>query len=90
MASLTVSVTMPDGNVAQVAVSAEAQEAVRFAFDPSGLGRVRLMKALAAALIAVCRETAIDKPSADYELREAVAHTRTASMWAVSGATKGL
>ena len=73
-----------------VSVSAAAMEAVRLAFNPFGLPRVTLLKALAAAFLTECGAVVDNNPNASDESREARKFAISASMWAVLGATKGL
>ena len=86
---LNIAITMPDGSVVQVGTSNDAQEAIRFTFNPSGLPRVAILKALAAAFLTECDRTHIEVPAAGRELAVAKTNMQTASMWAVLGATKG-
>ena len=73
-----------------VAVTEAALAEVRYKFNPSGLPTVDRLKIVAAAFLAVCDEVAVANPVAGRELALAKTNMQQASMWAVSGATKGL
>lgn len=79
---------------AEVAITPEAAEAVRFTFNPSGLDSVNRLKSLSAAFIAECERQrsakADDGRDAGREFAVAITNMQTASMWAVLAATKGL
>jgi hypothetical protein len=72
-----------------VPVSVSAAEAVRMAFNPSGLESVNRLKSLAAAFISECERLKSEDPAAGRELAVAITNMQTASMWGVLGATRG-
>lgn len=75
---------------AEVPITAEAAEAVRFSFNPSGLDSVNRLKSLSAAFIAECQRQQAEHGEAGREFAVAITNMQTASMWAVLAATKGL
>ena len=67
-----------------------ALEAVRFSFNPSLNEEVTRLKALAALFLTECDAIAARNPEAKSEAEVAKTAARSASMWAVLAATKGL
>jgi hypothetical protein len=93
----TVTITYDDGSTYAVLLSDAAKEAVRFAFNPSGLEAVNRLNALAAAFLSECEyQTDTGKTrfhvhgEVDREFEVAKTNMQTALMWAVLGATKDL
>lgn len=78
------------GQETQIAIDDEAKEAIRLSFNPSQKTEVFTLKMLAAALFTYCNYLQDFKPEAGREFAVAKTNLQTASMWAVSGATKGL
>jgi hypothetical protein len=88
--AVTIDIDTPSGAAKEiVGVSTEAEEAIRFSFNPSGLQRVTRLKALAAAFISECDAVLLDGTMSGREMAVAKTQMQTASMWAVLGATKG-
>jgi uncharacterized metal-binding protein len=75
--------------ITEADVSDTAKEHVRLRFNPSGLDRVAKLKLLQAAFITECEAIAAEG-KAGREAAVAITNAQTASMWAVSAATKGL
>ncbi len=89
--TVTVTIKMTEGAHEQEAIitlSASAEEAIRFAFNPSGLPDVHVLKALAGAFITKCEEMQAAMPHAGREFAVAKTEMQTASMWSVLGTTK--
>ena len=70
-------------------ISDSAREAVRLGFNPSGDPTVLALKTKAAELLTLY-EDVMSRGHAGREMAVAITHLQTASMWAVSGATKGM
>jgi hypothetical protein len=88
--TITVQIHISDGERQQtehLTVTDDAQEAIRFSFNPSQRNRVTRLKALAAAFISEA-EVAGEETGAGREAAVAITNMQTASMWAVLGATK--
>jgi hypothetical protein len=87
-----------EGQTEQFMAFAEAQEAVRFKFNPSALRQVTRVQLLTSLLVAEIDglKMAAEVPAHPAELgaqeifQEARRLAVSASMWAVLGATKGL
>ncbi len=77
------------GSTEVVDLSETAKQAVRFTFNPSGLGRVNRLKALAAAFISECESARAETPEGAREFAVAITNMQTTSMWAVLAATTG-
>lgn len=67
--------------------SSPGVEATRFAFNPSGLQSVNILKALASAFIDYCAKEQVSHKEAGREYAVAKTEIETACMWAVKGAT---
>lgn len=73
----------------QVAISQSAAQLVRMGFNPSTLGEVDRIKALAAALISECEVIKAENPDGGREAAIAITDLQKASMMAVAAATAG-
>jgi len=73
----------------EIPITAEAAEAVRFSFNPSGLESINRLKSLSSAFIAECQHQQTENPGAGREFAVAITNMQTASMWSVLAATKG-
>ena len=87
---MKVEIRVDDVSLGTVTVSAEALEAVRLKFNPSGLVQVNALKIAAALLYQLNTDTVSAMPEAGREAAVAKTHVQTASMWGVLAATKGL
>ena len=77
------------GNDVELAIDTEAAEAVRLKFN-SDRADVEILKTLAGAFITYCNYLRECTPNSAREYAVAITEAQTASMWAVSGATKDL
>lgn len=74
----------------EIVLSDTAKDHIRHKFNPSGLHEVNNLKALTGALITYIETIKHnDKHGAGHEFDEALKFVKSASMWAVLGATKG-
>ena len=93
---IEISITYPykgqegDKQTCIVAVGAEAMDAVRLAFNPSGDTRITTLKAVAALLWQLQKNIELTNPAAGREAAVARTNLQTASMWGVLALTKGL
>lgn len=88
---MRVNIEYDDGTLDVVSVTGEAEAAVRFTFNPSGLQNVNRLKALAAAFITECKRIQAEAPGpgpgAARDAAVAITNMQTASMWGVLAAT---
>lgn len=82
---------MVEFTVSDDSLTKTSTDYVRLRFNPSGLDKVTKLKMLAAAFITECEYMQADREKeVGRECAVAITNMQTASMWAVSAATKGL